>query len=101
MIAKYRVKDINQKTIGFVLDDNKFYHITFISNNINVIDNLRLLSNGVLRSKTELPIIYYKDIMKLEYSKLVKNNPFNRDIQAEFKYWKDWSNHKVLQLQYR
>lgn len=99
MLATHRVKDSNSKTVGFLLDDGGFYTDYSIINNISIVENLTLLNNGALRCDRELPIINYKVIVKNEYKKLAKQNPFKRDIQEQLLDWKKDSLRKVLQVE--
>lgn len=99
MIVTHRVKDSNNKPIGFIASGNIFYSDFYIENNIEYIENVTITRNGTLRYKKQLPVIYYKDVMKLAYTKLVRNNPFSRDIQIELSKWRNRGVHKVLQLE--
>jgi hypothetical protein len=99
MQATHRVKDSNNNTIGFIIDKH-FYTNYNIINNISLIDNLLVQKNGVIRAEHRLPKIYYKNSVILPiYKKLVKENPFERDIQRQLRVWKVNSSHKVLQLE--
>ena len=99
MLATHRVKDSRGDTIGFIIDKN-FYADYTVKENINYIENLKLLKNAVISTDKELPEADYKTaVNKQKYKKLVKENPFVRDIQTEFIKWKKRKNHKVLQLE--
>ena len=99
MTATHRVKDSSDKTVGFIIDGT-FYTEYYIKNNIQFVDNLTLTKNGVIRAKKELSEVDYKSFVnKREYSKIVKNNPYVRDIQNDLMKWKNDSSHKVLQLE--
>lgn len=50
MQATHRVKDSNNKTIGFIVD-NTFFTDYFVAQNISSIDNLTITKNGIIRSK--------------------------------------------------
>lgn len=98
MYATHRVKDNNNNTIGFIVNQ-QFIPYTLIKNNINWIGNLTLQKNGIIRATKALPEIYYKNaVIKPTYKKLLKDNPFQRDIQNELKHWKTVRYKQVLQL---
>lgn len=99
MEAIQRVKDSSNKTIGFILNDGSFYTDYFIAKNIDMIDNLKILNNGIIRSNRELPIISYKTISLRKYAKLSQRNIFKRDIQTTLLKWKNDPYHKVLQIE--
>lgn len=98
MQATHRVKDSKNNTVGFIID-KVFYTDYSVRNSIDYVDNLSLLSNGTIRAKKELPIIEYKKVVnQIEYRKLIRDNPFERDVQKQFKDWKkNWPN-KILQV---
>lgn len=96
--ALYRVKDYNENLVGFIVD-NSFYTDSYIRKNIDYIDNLSVLKNGVIRAKKKLKEVYYKDVVNIErYNRICKDNPFKRTIQDALLEWKKAKNHKVLQL---
>lgn len=99
MRVTHRVKDSNMHTIGFICDDGQFYTDYIVRDNIDLIDNLRLLSKGSFRADNELPIKYWSDIMKARYHKLITEYPMVRDIQESLITWKKWPNRKILQLE--
>lgn len=98
MIATHRVKDSSNKTIGFIAE-SRFYTIHNIVENIDYFDNLRILKNNIIKSKIKLPEIQYRELNKLIYTKLKRDNPFNRDVQQSLMDWKNDPNHKVLQVE--
>lgn len=98
MRATHRVKDSRNKTVGFIVD-SRFYGQYAVRNGIQLIDNLSLTRNGVIRSKKELPEIQYRALNKLVYNRIKKNNPFKRDIQKELLAWKNDASHRVLQVE--
>lgn len=99
MLATHRVKDSDNNSIGFIID-NFFYTDYYIKENIQYIDNLTLTKTGIIRAKKELQEIKYKEhIINNEYKRLVKENPFVRDIQKELMQWKKDKQHTVLQLE--
>ncbi len=98
MIARNRVRDSRNKTVGFILEDGSFYTDYFVKSHIDVIENLKIRSDGIIVSETELPIKTYKSIINKIYNGLDKSNPFVRDIQSELLEWKRDKLHKVLQL---
>lgn len=99
MVATHRVTDADNTTVGFVVD-NKFYTDYQIINSIEYIDNLSVTNEGIICSQKELPNEDYNRIVNEEtYAKLLKENPFVRDIQDELSEWKNNKAHKVLQLE--
>jgi hypothetical protein len=99
MIATIRVKDDEDKTIGFIIN-NKFYNNYVVKKNIEQIENLKILKNGVIRSRKELPTATYKEaVNEYEYNRLIKYNPFIRDVQSDLLLWKRSFEHSVLQLE--
>ena len=99
MYATHRVKDNNNNTIGFIIN-NEFYPDYYVRDNINHIENLTLIKGNVIRAKQELPTAKYTDIVNQRaYTEISKENPFQRDIQSELLDWKNDSRHVVLQLE--
>lgn len=98
MIATHRVKDSSNKTIGFIAE-SRFYTTYTVLDNIVYFDNLKILKNGVIRSKRELPEIQYKELNRMIYTEIKRDNPFNRDVQQSLMDWKNDPNHKVLQVE--
>lgn len=99
MVATYKVKDSTGKTAGFIINDT-FYTDDYIKNNINYVDNLVLTENGVIKATKELPEVDYRTyVNEKEYSNIIKDNPFVRDIQNDLMKWKKDPSHKVLQLE--
>lgn len=96
--ATHRVKDSNNKTVGFIINGNYTNYYDAVKN-IDLIDNLILTSNGVVRSKTgELSVQTIKNVNEKRYSQLCKKNPLKRDVQSELAQWKkNWHN-KVLYM---
>lgn len=81
--ALYRVKDYNENLVGFIID-NSFYTDSYIRENIDYIDNLSVLKNGVIRAKKKLKEVYYKDVVNIEcYNRICNANPFRRTIQDD------------------
>ena len=98
MIATHRVKDSSNKTIGFIAE-SRFYTTYTVLDNIVYFDNLKILKNGVIRSKRELPEIQYKELNRMIYTEIKRDNPFNRDVQQSLMDWKNDPNNKVLQVE--
>lgn len=98
MNATYKVKNRENKTAGFIVDDNyvKYYN-AFV--NIDLIDNLCVAEDGTIESKSgTLKEITVKQINEKIYSDKCSENPLERDVQADLERWKDkWSNY-VLYL---
>ena len=89
MLAKYRVKNSSNETVGFMVDGG-FYNIATIKQNIDYIDNLSVLRNGVVRAKKAIKDIQYRDIVtRRRYAELKKEKPFDRDIANELKRWRN------------
>ena len=99
MKAIYRVKNSENKTVGFILDNKKYIPYYSVLYNISLIENLTSDSNGVIKSKKgTLPVSYIKDINFNKYKDLCRKNPLRRDVQSELEKWKqNWSNY-VLYL---
>ena len=98
MIATHRVKNSKDNTIGFIIDKH-FYTNYAIRENINIIENITVLKNGILRTKKELPVVDYKQAVIIpKYKALVAENPFDRDIQKQLEKWRNRTDHNVLQL---
>jgi len=83
------LKDIFEKfNLENIIIDNDFYAEYTVKENIDYIENLKL-KNGVIRADKELAEVEYRiAVNKQKYKKLVKENPFVRDIQNEFIKWK-------------
>lgn len=98
MKATHRVKDSSGNTAGFIIGGT-FYLLYDVKSNIEIIDNLVLTSNDVVKAKRELPIINYKDVVsKYLYKRAYDKAPYFRDIQEELMVWKKNSMRRVLQL---
>ena len=99
MIATHKVRTADQNTVGFMID-GVFYTNYYIRQYIQDIDNLSLQENGMPEAETELPELDYKKAsIDKEYNRLVKENPFVRDVQDELLAWKADKMHQVLQLE--
>lgn len=99
MIATHKVKTADQNTVGFMID-GVFYTNYYIRQYIQDIDNLSLQQNGMPEAENELPEIDYKKaFIDRVYHKLVKENPFVRDVQEDLLAWKADKQHQVLQLE--
>lgn len=99
MIATHRVRTADKNTVGFMID-GVFYTNDYIRQNIAYIANMSLQENGVPEAESRLPELdYKKDIIDQEYDKLVRENPFVRDVQDELLAWKSDKMHQVLQLE--
>lgn len=99
MKALYRVKNSDDKTVGFMLDNKKYVAYYNALRNISLIENLTSNRNGVIKSKKGiLPILHIKDLHINEYKDLCRKNPLKRDVQNELEEWKqNWSEY-VLYL---
>lgn len=93
----HRVKNSNNDTVGFIANNN-FINLGLVKANIASIDNLRLLKSGTLRASRELPVIYYRDLMKAEYKRLYSESPFKRDIEDKLGAWRKSGDITVLQI---
>lgn len=98
MEATHKVQDSRNKLVGFMID-NKFFTDYFVVKNIDLIDNLFITEKRVIESENKLPVIQYKEITKVIYEDLIKQNPFERDIQKDLLAWKNNPLHKVLQVE--
>lgn len=98
MEATHKVQDSRNKLVGFMID-NKFFTDYFVVKNIDLIDNLFITEKRVIESENKLPVIQYKEITKIIYEDLIKQNPFERDIQKDLLAWKNNPLHKVLQVE--
>ena len=98
MLVTHRVKNGDNKTIGFLAETDEFYNQRMVKQNIHLFENMSILRNGALRCNKKLPEIRYSALMKAQYEKLKRDNPFRRDIQYELNKWKNNKNHQVLQL---
>lgn len=99
MKVTHRVKDSNMNTIGFIGENGQFYTDYIIKENIELVENLKYLSNGVFRADVELPIKSWVEIMKTNFRKLNMEYPMIRDIQKDLLTWKKWPTRKILQLE--
>lgn len=98
MKALKRVKNSKNKTVGFITDIGyvKYY---LALQNVNRIDNLRVIKNNVLKSKnTKLDIVNVSDINKEIYNTMCKKSYLLRDVQNELEYWRTNRNDFVLYL---
>ena len=67
MLATHRVKDSRGDTIGFIIDNN-FYADYIVKENINYIENLKLLKNGVSIDRIKIANVdndYVKEIRRV------------------------------------
>lgn len=99
MRATHRVKDSAENSVGYIVD-GKFYTDEYLRTNIQYVENLSLEGNKILCSDDELEEASYKAaVTQKEYLKIVSENPFARDVQADLEEWRQDSFHKVLQLE--
>lgn len=97
MEATHRVKDLAGNIIGFLVEGT-FYADYVVKEKVRYIDNL-FLEDGAIQAKTVLSEISLMDgVNKPIYQKLIRENPFERDIQKEFMAWKEDPFHVVMQL---
>lgn len=98
MEATHIVKDSDNGTIGFVVG-NSFYKNETVKEHIKYIDNLTISKSGTIRAKHKLLELDYKDAMiKTRYHALLKENPFERDVQGDFGWWRDNRCNRILQV---
>ena len=87
-----------KKTTGFMVDGSyvKYYDAL---QNIDLIDNLAVTEDGVIRSTDKtLDKIDVSKVNKSRYDAMCKESPLLRDICVEFEEWRDkWSDY-VLYL---
>lgn len=99
MKATHIVKDSANEIVGYIVDES-FYTDYYVRQNIQFIENLSILDYDVLRASQDLPEVAYTiAVNKTEYEKLVKENPFVRDVQTDLEEWKNDRLHKALQLE--
>ena len=97
MEATHRVKDLEGNIIGFLVEGT-FYADYAVKEKIRYIDNL-FLKDGAIQAKTVLSEISLMDgVNKPIYQKLIRDNPFERDIQKEFMAWKEDPFYVVMRL---
>nr|WP_308648390.1 AAA family ATPase [uncultured Agathobacter sp.] len=98
MRALSEVINNEKKTTGFMVDGSyvKYYDAL---QNIDLIDNLVVTEDGVIRSTDKtLDKIDVCKVNKSRYDAMCKESPLLRDICAEFEEWRDkWSDY-VLYL---
>lgn len=96
--ATHRVKNSNNKTVGFIVDNNyvKYYDAL---QNINLIDNLNVTIDNIIKSKRgRLKDIDVSEVNTEIYKKSCQQSPLVRDVQTDLERWKHkWSNY-VLYL---
>lgn len=97
MTATHRVINSNNKTVGYIINNN-FINMYNIRRRIDGIDNLRILSNNIIRADKKLPTITCRQLNNSRYQKLKKENPFKRDIQNTLKEWKNNPSKHVLEI---
>ncbi len=99
MKATHRVKDSAGNPVGYIVDE-KFYTEEYLKDNIQFIENLSLMEGKVSCAEAGLEETSYKAaVADREYNKLIRENPFVRDIQEDLEEWRRDSLHKVLQLE--
>ena len=98
MKASARVRNKEKRTTGFIVDGSYIKYYDALQN-INLIDNLFITTDGVIESKnTALDEIAVDKINQSIYENLCKENPLIRDVQSELEEWRDrWSEY-VLYL---
>lgn len=96
--ASARVRNKEKRTTGFIVDGSYIKYYDALQN-INLIDNLFITTDGVIESKnTALDEIAVDKINQSIYENLCKENPLIRDVQSELEEWRDrWSEY-VLYL---
>ncbi len=98
MKATVRVRNKEKRTTGFIVDGNyiKYYNAL---QNINLIDNLFVTKDGVIKSKNKaLAEISVDKVNKSIYKNLCKEKSLIRDVQAEFEEWRSRRSDYVLYL---
>lgn len=100
--ATYRVVNSLGKTTGFIVrqDGTEVYLKYFgVMKNIEYIQNLKITSNGVIRSRIgRLKSISIQDVNKKIYDGMCKDNPLARDVQHKLYKWKNKQSDLVLLL---
>ena len=100
MQVTHRVKNSRNETVGFIVDNRSFYNNYYISMYVQDIDNIKITSSGIIRSKQgKIPEITLKQYNQTVYNEICKVNPFIRDIQTLFYKWKLNKNRHILQVE--
>ncbi len=68
LVATHRVKNSDNETVGFIIN-NRFVNIDNVENNVDGVDNLTLLKSGTIRAKSELPVVRILDLNKQIFKK--------------------------------
>lgn len=103
MYATHRVKNSENETVGFMIDD-EFYNNYMIKKLIkqNKIKNLNIVNiDGKIgyRAVNKLPVISYKKAVLMPlYNDIFIKNPIKRDIENDLKKWKSKLRKKVLRV---
>lgn len=98
MKASARVRNKAERTTGFIVDNSYIKYYDALQN-INLIDNLSVTKDGIIKSKNKaLKEIAVDKINESIYKKRCKESPLIRDVQLEFEEWRNsWSEY-VLYL---
>ena len=100
MKATHRVRNKLGNTVGFLIDGQTFVNNYITNKYVSNISNLSVTTSGVFRQKGgKLPEIRLKQLNRLLYQQIAKNNPFDRDCQKLFSDWKRFNSDKVLQIE--
>lgn len=100
MTVTHRVKNSKNKTVGFIAD-GRYYTNKFITEKINLFDNIFITQDGSIKSKNgKLNIISKRKVNNnIYYKDAIKRNRIERDIQNDFKKWnKNNYNSTILYL---
>jgi len=97
--ATHIIQDSCGSRIGFIVDGT-FYTEHSVRQNISLIDNLSLDGGSRVSTGTALPALNYKEaVIRHKYDTLIRENPFERDIQKELLTWKKERSGRILQLE--
>lgn len=97
MNITHRVKNSNNKTCGFIIDNKKYQTYYNVLNNIELFDNITIVDGNIIKSKKgKLKVISKRNVNENCYRALEKENELVRDIQKDLEAWKDNNSDLVL-----
>ena len=94
MKATHCVKNHKNQTTGFVVDGSYVQYYNAL-NNVDLIDNLSIDSDGNIKSSIEdMPVIDIREINQQKYQQDCVKAPLIRDVQHDLEKWRiNWSNY--------
>lgn len=96
MIATKRVVNTENRTVGYIMIDGRFFSVESTKKIISLIGNLRLTKEGTIRADRKLQDVRWTTLMEAKSKEIESQNKFKRDVQQDFKYWFKQANKKVL-----